>query len=411
MIPVYVKPVMKSPNRLPIGTNPRGKPKGSNGATRKIPEKIHKRKKVKFTKKQTRLLKKESGNKLKIKEVKLFPIWKLIPARFEVIQYTVERAYVGKKLITQATNPEMPKRGIFDNKTISWIISLRSEFAGSYEKIAEHIEDMTGEKFSAQAIKDAIKRTGEDLEPEYNELKSELRKSSYVGTDPTGWRISGINFVLWMFCSTNVVLVNIEKSKARKMIVKILGNSFEGIVGSDCAPEFQKFAEGFQKCWGHLLRTTYTLAELNPKKDIVKLHRWLDNLFNEIKNFLEADPPPEKREKMFNYFDGKLEDIIRYKWKSKEAKTIVENRLVKFREDWLKVILFPEVPLTNNETESWIKTCMPTRKILYCHRTREGAKGYAIIQSLRLTLKKRRESPFHAIAKKLSEINSEFVIV
>lgn len=33
---------MKSPNRLPVGTNPKGKPKGGNGATRKTPEKIDK---------------------------------------------------------------------------------------------------------------------------------------------------------------------------------------------------------------------------------------------------------------------------------------------------------------------------------------------------------------------------------
>lgn len=39
MLDVYTKPVMKSPNRLPIGTNPRGKPLGGNGATRKIPQK------------------------------------------------------------------------------------------------------------------------------------------------------------------------------------------------------------------------------------------------------------------------------------------------------------------------------------------------------------------------------------
>ena len=410
MIPVYIKPVMRSPNRLPVGTNPRGKPKGGNGGTRKKPKKIDKREKVNFTRKQLKLLKERFGNRLKIKKVKLFPVWKLIPARFEIIQYTVERAYVNKKLVAQETALDMPTSGIFDAGSIAWIISLRKGFAGSYEKVAEHIKAMTGEEFSAQTIKDAVKRTGEDLEPEYKELQTELRESPYVGVDPTGWRINGINFVLWMFCSISVVLINIEKSKAREMAVKILGNAFEGIVGSDCAAEFQKFADWFQKCWGHLLRATYNSAIDNPKKDIVLMHRWLTNLFNEMKIFLEKDPPPNNREKMFNYFDGKLEDIICYGWKSKEAKDIVKNRLIAFREHWCTAILFPGVPLTNNETEEWIKSCMPTRKILYCHRTEEGAKCYAIIQSLRLTWQKRGLSPFHTMANKLREINNSFEI-
>lgn len=410
MIPVYLKPIMKSPNRPPVGTNPRGKPKGGNGSTRKIPKKIHRREKVKFTKEQLKLLKKKFGNKLKIKKVKLFPTWELLPVVLEVTQYTIERAYVGKKLVAQATNSDMPKRGIFGNRFISWIISLKNGFAGSYERVAEHIKDLTGEEFSAQALKDAVHRTGEDLKPEYKELERELRESDVVGGDPTSWRVNGVNFVLWMFCTINIVYIHIDKSKARKIVVKILGNAFEGVFVSDCAPEFQKFAEWFQKCFSHLLRTTHTLAELNLKKDIVLLHRWLTNLFNEMSEFLEKNPPPNLREKMFNYFDGVLEDIIQYKWKSEDTKSIVKNRLVKFRNDWCSAILFPGVPLTNNQCETWIKSAMPTRKLLGCHRTEKGAEVYAITQSLRLTWKVRGLSPFHAMVDKFREINNSMEI-
>ena len=43
---------MKSPNRLPVGTNPRGKPLGGNGATRKIPEKVDGKIEVNFSDKE-----------------------------------------------------------------------------------------------------------------------------------------------------------------------------------------------------------------------------------------------------------------------------------------------------------------------------------------------------------------------
>lgn len=406
MLNVYTKPIMKSPNRLPVGTNPRGKPKGSNGATRKIPKRVDRKIKVRFSKKELSQLKEKYGDKLKIKKMRLY-VWDIPIIKMLVTLFIVERIYLGKKLIAQATHPELPKRGIFGNRLRAWIITLKNKFAGSYEKVAEHIEDLTGETFSQQAIKDCVHRTGEELELKYRELETELRGAKVVGGDTSSWRVNGINYILWLFCAINIVYIHIDKSKARKIISKILGNEFEGVFRSDCAPEFQKFAAFFQKCWSHLLRTTYTLALENPKKDIVSLHRWLTNLFNEMSNFLEKKPPLCEREKMFNYFDGKLEDIINHNWKSKWAKSIVENRLGKFRNDWCTAILFPGVSLTNNDTETNIRSAIPTRKMLGGHRTEEGAEYYAITQSLILTWKLRGLSPFHTMADKFTEINNE----
>lgn len=395
---------MKSPNRPPVGTNPRGKPLGGNGATRKIPKKVDRKIEVSFSDKELAELKEKYGDKLKIKKVKLY-VWDIPLIKMPVTLFIVERIYLGKKWIAQAVHPELPKRGIFGNRLRSWIISLKNGFAGSCEKVAEHIEDLTGEIFSPQSINDCVHRTGEELEPRYLALGAELRESEVVGGDTSSWRINGINYILWLFCTVNLVYIHIDKSKARKIISKILGSEFEGVFVSDCAPEFQKFAKFFQKCFSHLLRATYTLAMENPKKDIVLLHRWLTNLFNEMSIFLEDDPPPKKREKMFNYFDGKLEDIINHNWKSKEARSIVKNRLIKFRDDWCTAIIISGVSLTNNDTEKHIRSAIPTRKMLGGHRTEEGAKYYAITQSLRLTWKLRGLSPYHEMINHFMEIN------
>jgi len=409
MMNVYTKPVMKSPNRLPVGTNPRGKPKGGNGATRKIPEKVDRKIPVKFSKEELNHLKKRYGNKLKIKKVKLY-VWDIPAIKMLVTLFIVERIYLGKKLIAQAIHPELPKRGIFGNRLRAWIISLKNEFAGSYEKISEHIRDLTGETFSQQAIKDCVHRTGEELGPSYRELGTELREAEVVGGDTSSWRVNGINYILWLFCAINIVYIHIDKSKAREIIIKILGHVFEGIFRSDCAPEFQKFARWFQKCWAHLLRATYNLAIENPKEDVKLLHEWLTNLFNEMSGFLDKKPPSYLRERMYNYFDGKLEDIINHNWKSKWAISIVKNRLVKYRDDWCTSILIPGVSLTNNDTERHIRSAIPTRKLLGGHRTDEGAEYYAITQSLRLTWRLRGLSPYGEMINKFRELNNSFEV-
>ena len=406
---MYTKPIMKSPNRPPVGTNPRGKHLGGNGATRNIPKKVDRKIEVSFNDKELAGLKEKYGNKLKIKKIKLY-VWDIPIIKILVTLFIVERIYLGKKLIAQALHSDLPRRGIFGNRLMSWIISLRNGFAGSCEKVAEHIKDLTGERFSTQSINDCVHRTGEELEPGYMALGTELREAEVVGGDTSSWRVNGINYILWLFCTINLVYIHIDKSKARKIILKILGNEFEGVFVSDCAPEFQKFAQFFQKCFSHLLRATYTLAQENPKKDIVLLHRWLTNLFNEMSNFLEDHPPPEKREKMFNYFDGKLEDIISHNWKSKEAISIVKNRLIKFRDDWCTAIIISGVSLTNNDTEKHIRSAIPTRKMLGGHRTEDGARYYAITQSLRLTWRLRGLSPYHEMIKKFQEINGKMAL-
>ncbi len=405
MIPVYLKSVMKSPNRLPVGTNPRGKPKGGNGATRKIPKKIDRKEKAKFTREELKQLKEKYGKKFRIRTIKLY-LWEMPQIKISVIQFIVQRAYIGKKLIAQANHPELPKRGIFGNRLRSWIISLRNGFAGSCDKVSKHIEDLTGESFSQQAIKDCVHRTGEELELGYNDLESELREAKVVGSDETGWKINGIHYYLWLICTVNIVFITIEKSRGRKVMIKIFGTEFEGTIISDCLAVYRGFAKHFQKCWAHLLRKTHHLTEQYPRRDIVKLHRWLTNLFNEMSNFLEEDPPPDQREMKYKSFNRKLKKIMNYPWRSDEAKGIIKNWLRKYDGDWLTAILIPGAKLTNNDTERKIRKVIPTRKLLGCHRTKEGAKYFAITESLRQTWKLRGLSPYQEMINKFREINA-----
>jgi hypothetical protein len=341
---------------------------------------------------------------IKIKTVERF-VWELPEVKLLVTKFSVQRAYVGKKLVAQAKHHDLPLKGIFGNRLRACIIELKNRFAGSYEKIAEHIEDIYVESFSQQALKDCVHRTGEELEPFYRNLETEIRESKVANSDETGWKINGILYYLWLICTINIVFITIDKSRGQKVLIKIFGKEFEGVIVSDCYPVYQGFAKHFQKCWAHLLRRTHHLAEQYPRRDIVKLHGLLTNLFNEMSNFLEKDLPPDLREEKYKLFLKRFREICNYSWRSEEAKSIVKNRLLKWNGDWLTAVKISGVQLTNNDAERFIRSVIPTRKLLGGHRTEEGARYYAITQSLRLTWKLRGYSPFHEMTEKLSEIN------
>ena len=395
---------MKSPNRLPVGTNPRGKPIGSNGATRKIPEKIDKKIEVEFKPNEIKKLRRKYGNKITIKTIKKYT-WDLPEIKIFVTQFNVQRAYLGKMMIAQAVHPELPQRGIFGNNLQSFIISLKNDFAGSDEKIPKFIEDLTQELFSQQAINNSIHRVGEYLESDYKCLEKELRESKIIGSDETGWRMNGEKWFLWLLCTMNIVFITIQNSRSRAVLTKILGTTYDGTIISDCFTAYQKIAKSYQKCWSHLLRKTHSLAMEFKDKDIVKLHKYLTNLFNEMNNFLKTKPNLIQREEKYIEFNKIIEDITNYNWKSKPAKDIVKNWLVKYKGHWLTAIKISDVNLTNNDTERHIRSSIPTRKLLGGHRTEDGAKYFAITESLRKTWKLRGLSPYHEMIKKFEEIN------
>ena len=125
-----------------------------------------------------------------------------------------------------------------------------------------------------------------------------------------------------------------------------------------------------------------------------------------MSNFLEEDPPPDQREMKYKSFNRKLKKIMNYPWRSDEAKGIIKNWLRKYDGDWLTAILIPGAKLTNNDTERKIRKVIPTRKLLGCHRTKEGAKYFAITESLRQTWKLRGLSPYQEMINKFREINA-----
>lgn len=401
MIPVYLKEIKKSPSRNPNGTKPRGKPKGSNGATKPPPLKIDE-----VIEATTHHCPKGHIN------IKLMNFLTNIFYEINKIEIKVIEGKIGEYRCLEcgdifcATHQDIPKEGMIGPNLQSLIIELKHNFAGSYGRISNFLEDISKNTFSPQGLKDSVFRVGKNLEPSYLELEKEIRNSKVVGSDETGWSVNGEKYFLWLLCSLNIVLVAIEKSRGRKVLTRILGNEFDGTVISDCFTAYQKFARFFQKCWAHLLRTTYSLAEENKKQDITKLHRWLDNLFNEMNDFLKTKPPPEIRIKKHKIYERKLKKIMKYPWKSKYSKDIVKYWLVKYQGQWLTAILIQDVELTNNKTERGIRKVIPTRKLLGGHRTEEGARYFAIIESHRQTWKIRGESPYLKMVEHLRALNA-----
>jgi len=372
---------------------PRGKPKGSNGGGKEIPENIDKKINARLEGKCPRCGKIISRKDI---DTRLRYVYDAI---MKAIIIEVEEEFYpcdcGEFCI--GTHQDIPQRGMIGYNLQTLFTELKFNFSGSYANISKFLDNVTKGKikFSPKAINDCIVRIADKLEPSYDKIESELKNQDYAYSDETSWPVNGMRWYLWMIVTTNFVFITIQNSRARRVLIDIFGEDYHGGIISDCFRVYDNFARWYQKCWVHLLRKAKFEAEKYPRKNVVKLYEQLKNLHREMVDFLKENPSKESRINKKKEFEEKLNEIINYKHWCKEAQSIIDNRLKAYRNHWLTAIEIEGISLDNNLCERKIRGSIGWRKMLGGHKTREGTKQYAIIETHRQTWKHQGKYPYN----------------
>ena len=389
-----------SKEKLNAEPKPRGKPLGSNGGNKEAPEHIDRKISAKLEGNCPRcgkiIHRRNIDTRLRyVYDAKIIP--EVIEVEEEFYPCDCGEFCIGK-------HPDIPQRGMIGYNLQTLFTELKFNFSGSYANISNFFEDVTEGKilFSPKAINDCIAGIAEKLEPSYDKIEENLKNQDYVYSDETSWPVNGELWYLWSFVSQDSVFIKIQNSRARRVLTDIFGEDYHGGIISDCYRAYNNFARWHQKCWVHLLRKAKFEAEKFPKKNIVKLYEQLKHLHLEMKGFLLENPAKELRIEKKEEYEQKLNEIINYRYWCKEAKSIVNNWLITYRGHWLTAIEIEGISLDNNLCERKIRNSIGWRKMLGGHRTREGAKQYAIIQTHRQTWKQQEKSPYNELLNVLN---------
>ena len=94
--------------------------------------------------------------------------------------------------------------------------------------------------------------------------------------DETGHKEKGLRLWTWCFRATGFTCFKIESSRGSKVLVAILGEAFEGILGCDYFSAYRKYRGDFntslQFCLAHLIRDVKFLITL-PEASVVAYKR------------------------------------------------------------------------------------------------------------------------------------------
>jgi len=167
-----------------------------------------------------------------------------------------------------------------------------------------------------------------------------------------------------------------------KVLMEVLTRKFEGIIVCDGWKPYAKFTKRLQRCWAHLLRESEDLAD--KIEEAVPLHEALEDLYDEITEALENDPPLQVRIELWKMAREKLQQWITKEYISEKVEKLI-GKISNGFEYWFTFVVNPGVEPTNNRAERALREHVVLRKIVGTLRNNKGTSIHERIMTVLTT--------------------------
>ena len=165
--------------------------------------------------------------------------------------------------------PQVERGGLVGPRLTTLVSYMKGCCHASYSTIQSFLRDVVGIKLSRGQLAKLVSKTSAALEAPYQELLDRLPSEALVNVDETGHKDNGDRFWTWCFRADLYVLFHIDKSRGSKVLISVLGEEFDGVLGCDYFWAYRKYMKDFsilvQFCIAHLIRDIKFLAALPDK--------------------------------------------------------------------------------------------------------------------------------------------------
>ena len=275
---------------------------------------------------------------------------------------------------------------------------LRIQCHLPYRLGTQLLADLPGLTISPGAVTKQIHRMSHWLEGEYHRLQVFLRGAPVAHMDETTWRVNGINQWLWTLLDDRHTLFHVDKSRGQKVVEKLLGEVFGGVLVSDFYCGYSKLSSRKQKCLVHLLRELRETGIKSPAFAKGSFCRRLKRLLKEMLLLKKNKPEMEAQayQRRGRQMEGRLKELAQQRWEEPHADRLAA-RLRKHEKE-LTVFLWEDaVDGTNNAAERALRPAVVMRKITGGSRSERGARATAILMSVLRTARQQNRPLFETI--------------
>jgi transposase len=262
----------------------------------------------------------------------------------------------------------------------------------------ELLDELFGARLSSGTVDAILGRTATALDEPHEDLLDHIRCAPAVNIDETGWRLKGKRRTLWGAATPAAAVFRIAPDRHEREALALLGEDFEGVVGSDRWWAYRGFDPGRrQVCWSHLIRDFTAHAEgLAAQREFGE--RGLDiarRLFCAWDEF-QADGDRRRPKRKVAPLKRELKALLRRGSKGKRHKHTrrFSKNLLKV---WPALWTFTEVAgvePTNNRAERALRGPVIHRKLSLGSQSEHGQRTTERLLSASVTCRLQRRSLF-----------------
>ncbi len=157
--------------------------------------------------------------------------------------------------VTEAELPEGAPRGAFGPRVQALTGLLSGGYRLSKRKVQSLLWDGFGVEVSLGSVSQLEQAASQAVATPVDEAHAYIQQQEAVNMDETSWSEGPHKAWLWTVVSTWVTVFVIRWSRGGKVVRELLGEDFEGMVGSDRWSSYSFLPlDRRQLCWSHLKR-------------------------------------------------------------------------------------------------------------------------------------------------------------
>jgi hypothetical protein len=310
----------------------------------------------------------------------------------------------------QAPLPKpIARAGLFGPRLTSLTAYLKGRLHGSYTGIRDFLQDVVGVTVSRGYVAKLLRKASQAFGQPHGELIELLPHQAHVNCDETGHKEHAQRYWIWCFRAVDFVVFKIDRSRGTEVLMRILGQDFQGILGCDYYAAYHKYARQcsvlVQFCLAHLIRDVKYLCEF-PDPQVQhygkKLLDGLKALFWTLHRKDQLHP---------RSFESELAQAHEQIWRaalpsfSGPVHRLIRNMATRFDkhgEAYFQFITTPGIDPTNNVVEQAMRFVVMDRHVTQGTRSARGREICERLWTVMATCALHKRSAFQWICQTIS---------
>ena len=293
---------------------------------------------------------------------------------------------------------EVEKGGLVGPRLTALVAYLKCGCHASFSTIRKFLRDVMKITISRGQLVKVIRKVSRALQGVYDELLERLPTEAILNVDETGHKENKKRFWTWCFRAELYTLFKIDKSRGSKVLLEVLGEDFNGVLGCDYFSAYRKYMKDIgvelQFCLAHLIRDVKFLTTLPDRAT----RRYGERVLTGLRRLFDVI---HRRETMTEVgFIRTLEqarrDLIAEATRAPKRRQ-AQNLANRFRlngEAYFRFITTPGIEPTNNLAEQAIRFVVIDRRITQGTRSEAGRQWCERIWTVMATCAQQGRSVF-----------------